>query len=116
NRQKLGLRNQLREDLLALLRQQLRGVNYIAKDDIDLLEQSGFPIHKHPEPSGIPPMGQIIKVEPGADLGSFWVTVKGCKNRKFYKLFVQSGQEKPRVFEQSKTKFLVTGATPGEQV
>jgi hypothetical protein len=116
NREEIAHREELRAELLKLMRKQLRGVNYIADGKAELLSKSGFAVQKRPEPSGIPPQATIVKVEPGPDLGSIMVTMKGFRNRKFYRLTVAATGEKPRTFEQSKPKFLVTGLEPGAEV
>jgi hypothetical protein len=116
NRQKVGYRNQLRKELLALLRLQLRGVNYIAKDDIDLLEQSGFPVQRQPEPSHEPQEATIKMVEAGDNRGSFKVTLTPWKGRKYYMLEVKGSNGVTRTYTSTKSKFLITDFAPGEPI
>jgi hypothetical protein len=116
NRQNIHYRNKLRNDLLELLRKQHKGVNYLGAGDVKMLGTSGFPIQRRPEPSGIPPMARITKIEPGPDYGSFYVSIKAFSKRRFNRLIVECAGEQTRIIDQGRVKFFVTDATPGKEV
>jgi hypothetical protein len=116
NREQAPYLEQLRADLLKMMRVQFDGVSYVAQGDKEILSLSGFPVKKAPTRATTPPEAQIRKIASGALRGSIKVSLEPWRPRKFYQVEVIGASGKEMTYTGVKPSFLVTDFAPGEAV
>lgn len=73
-------RNQKREQLEIILKQQCMSVNGIACGNVDTLVASGFDLNKVPQRRPEPSIGRITKIKPGTTFGQLIISTSEFKN------------------------------------
>lgn len=80
----VAIKNQKKEELIAVLIALANYVTFTANGDEVMVISSGFPVTKQREP--MPPLGkpEILKVEDGANPGGLTITIAGMKAAKTF--------------------------------
>lgn len=73
-------RNQKREQLELMLKQQCMSVNGIACGNVDTLVASGFDLNREPKRRPEPSVGRIKKIKAGTKYGQLIVSTEGIKD------------------------------------
>jgi hypothetical protein len=80
----VAIKNQKKEELIAVLIALANYVTFTANGDEVMIVSSGFPVTKQREP--MPPLGkpEILKLEDGANPGGLTITIAGMKAAKTF--------------------------------
>jgi len=98
NFSQVALRNELRKEAEEMLQRQCRFVNRVAKGDIRIMVQSGFPLTKEPKKKPIPTQCRITSIKPTPVPGTAHLRFKAAKWRDRYEVHVFAQNYDPFVF------------------
>jgi hypothetical protein len=116
NYKMIPTRDAKREQIAKMMRIQCDGANYISQGDETILQLSGFDLMRAPQHPSLPVTGNILKIEPANNLGSFTVTVQPTKKRLYYKVQVVDGNGVAHNYTSTKHKFVIDGFAKGSIV
>ncbi len=98
NFSQVALRNELRKEAEEMLQRQCRFVNRVAKGDLRIMTQSGFPLTKEPKKKPIPSLSRITSVKAMPEPGTAQLRFKASKGRDRYEIQVFARNYEPILF------------------
>lgn len=101
NFSQVALRNELRKEAEEMLQRQCRFVNRVAKGDIRIMIQSGFPLTKEAKKKPIPTQCRITSVKPTPEPGTAHLRFKAAKHRDRYEVQVFAKNYDPIVYSST---------------
>jgi hypothetical protein len=116
NFSRVAIRDDLRHQLLQLIRQQVQGVNYIAKGDFDILRQSGLQLRK--ERSAPYYLNRIVmkSIVPGSEDGSLVVKLNKVNHSQYYQIEITEEAGSMKIFTSHNTTVRAYGLKLGAHV
>lgn len=110
------VRNNLRKELLKLLRAQCDGVNNLAQGNPDILAVCGFDLHKKPKRHPVPAKGVVLSISAGVERRAFVIKMKGEKGRDFYLIEVLEENGNRHLFSTTKTSYVIAEFEEGARL